>query len=443
MRRISVIRNKLFAAMVGFLLAGPVLVHAEKVYLIKVDGAIGPATASYISRAIDIATEGSGQCLVIELDTPGGLVDTTKAIITKFLAAKIPIVVYVTPSGASAGSAGCFIVLAADVAAMAPTTNIGAAHPVQIGAGGDVEKMDDIMKQKLENYMSSYIEMIAEKRKRNVKWAISSVVESSCITAEVALQTNVIDIIAVNLPDLLKQLDGRDVNGKKLMTATASVEEIMASTREKILQMIWRPEVMYILMLIAMYGIIGELSNPGAILPGVAGAIAVLLVLYMSSVLPMNIAGLALIGLSMILFTVDIFAPTHGVLTFGGILAFFLGSVLMFDRMDPVYRISMVFLVPATLLTAAFFLFIVGSGLRAQYLPSRVGSESMIGQIVKTESLIDSRGGTVMFEGELWNAVCDVSVGAGQNVAITETKGLLLKVRPVINKEVGDDSGSS
>ncbi|MEI6970823.1 MAG: nodulation protein NfeD, partial [bacterium] len=243
------------------------------VYLIRIEGAIGPSTASYISRAIDLATDGSGQCLVIQLDTPGGLLDSTKAIVMKFLAARIPIVVYVAPGGASAGSAGCFIVIAADIAAMAPTTNIGAAHPVQMGAGGGAEKMDDVMKKKMENFASSYIEAIAEKRKRNVKWAISSVVDSSAITAEAALATNVIDIIAADMPALLKQLDGREVNGRKLVTAGAPVVEITPSTREKVLQMVWRPEVMFILMLIAMYGIIGELSNPGAILPGVAGAI--------------------------------------------------------------------------------------------------------------------------------------------------------------------------
>lgn len=440
--------STLFAVVLGAVLAAASPLQADtatneiskalgdKVFLIKIEGAIGPATASYISRAVDIATDGSGQCLVIQLDTPGGLLDSTKAIVMKFLAARIPIVVYVAPSGASAGSAGCFIVIAADIAAMAPTTNIGAAHPVQMGAGGGgSEKTDDTMKQKLENFASSYIETIAAKRKRNVKWAISSVVESSAITAEAALATNVIDIIAADMPDLLKQLEGREVNGRKLATTGAPVVEIESSTREKILQMVWRPEVMYILMLIAMYGIIGELSNPGAILPGVAGAIAVLLLLYMSSVLPMNVAGLALIVLAMALFVADVFASTHGVLTVGGIISFFLGSMLLFDRLDPVYRLSMAFLIPATVITALFFFFIVGSGLRAQFLPVKVGREAMIGQIVRAETRIDSREGRVVFEGEYWNAVADGTIEPGQDVEITGTKGLVVKVRPVTKKE--------
>lgn len=431
----NVLRSGLFTVVMGILLASSSPVRAEKVYLVKVNGAIGPATAHFITRAVDISTEGAGQCLVIQLDTPGGLVDSTKTIIAKFLAARIPIVVYVAPSGAGAGSAGCYIVIAADVAAMAPTTNIGAAHPVQLGMGGDAGGTNDVMRQKMENFMSSYIETIAEKRKRNVKWAISSVVESSAITAEAALKTNVIDIIAADMPDLLKQLDGREVNGKKLATANASVEEILPSFGEKFLHTVLRPEVMYILILIAMYGIIGELSNPGAILPGVAGAIAVMLLLYMSAVLPMNIAGLALIGLALALFVGDIFASTHGVLTVGGIVAFFLGSLMLFDRVDPVYRLSMAFLVPGTLVTAAFFLFIVGSGIRAQFLPKKVGKEAMIGQIMRAETRIDSRDGRVMFEGEYWNAVSDVPVEPGREVEITGMKGLLLKVRPATTKE--------
>ncbi|MEI6218533.1 MAG: nodulation protein NfeD [bacterium] len=432
----STTRTGLLTAVLGLCLAGSAFAAAQKVYLIRINGAIGPATASYISRSIDAAFEGAGQCLVIQLDTPGGLLDSTKMIVMKMLSSPVPIVVYVAPGGASAGSAGCFIVIAADVAAMAPTTNIGAAHPVQMGAEGGTGKMDDIMKQKLENFTSSYIETIAAKRKRNVKWAISSVVESSAITAEAALATNVVDMIATDLPDLMKQLDGREINGKVLATANAPIEDIPASLREKVLQMFWRPEVMYFLMLVAMYGIIGELSNPGAILPGVAGAIAVLMLLYMSSILPMNLAGLALIGLAMALFIADIFASTHGVLTVGGIISFFLGSMMLFDRLDPVYRLSIAFLIPATLVTAAFFLFIVGSGLRAQFLPIKVGREAMIGQIVRAEARTDSTSGRVMYEGEYWNAVSDEPVESGQEVEIVSLKGLTLKVRSTTKKEV-------
>src|SRR2546425_3880504 len=204
---------------------------AEKMCTIKVEGAIGPATASYISHAVDEAASQGAQCLIIQLDTPGGLLDSTKTIVQKFLDAKVPTVVYVAPSGAWAGSAGCFITLAADVAAMAPTTSIGAAHPVSMGIGG-MEKTDDVMKQKLENFASSYIESIAEKRGRNVEWAKSSVRESASITAEKALELKVIDLIARDVPDLLKEIDGRQSGDKVLNTAGAKVVEIPMAVRE-------------------------------------------------------------------------------------------------------------------------------------------------------------------------------------------------------------------
>jgi membrane-bound serine protease (ClpP class) len=301
---------KVPAALVGLLsavllVAAPGRASGAQVSLIKISGPIGPATASYISRAIDDAAKRGAECLIVQLDTPGGLLDSTKAIVMKFLASPVPIVVYVAPSGATAGSAGCFITLAADIAAMAPTTNIGAAHPVAMGSGATEEKLDDTMKQKLENFATSYIETIAAKRQRNVEWAKSSVKESSAITAEKALETKVIEIIAENMADLLKQLDGREVNGRKLHTADAQVLELDVSVRERVFQMIWRPEIMFILMLIAIYGIIGELSNPGAVLPGVAGAIAVVLLLYMASILPVNVAGIALIVLAVALFIID------------------------------------------------------------------------------------------------------------------------------------------
>ena len=404
---------------------------ATEVGLIRIDGAIGPATASYIERAIKISGERGDTCLVIQLDTPGGLLDSTKEIVQAFYAASVPVVVYVAPSGANAGSAGCFITLAADVAAMAPNTSIGAAHPVSIGGptGGGDEKPDDVMKEKLENFATSYIEAIAEKRGRNVEWAKSSVKESASITAEKALELKAIDLIAKDMTDLLQQLDERKAGDRIMRTEGATVREIPMILRERIFQAIWRPEVMFILMLVAIYGIIGELSNPGAILPGVVGAIALILVLYMSSILPVNTAGLALIGLAVALFIIDVFAPTHGVLTGGGIVAFFLGALMLFNGADPSFRLSLGYIIPGVLLTTAFFLFIVGKGLRAQMLPVRAGRETMIGQTVPALAPISAAGGKVFIEGELWNAVSDEAVEKDTPVEVVAVEGLTLKVK--------------
>jgi len=408
--------------------------RAANVGLIKIDGAIGPATASYIARAVNLAGARNEACLVIQLDTPGGLLESTKQIVQTFYAATVPTVVYVAPSGASATSAGCFITMAADVAAMAPDTSIGAAHPV-LGLGGGGEKLDEVMKEKLESFASSSIQAIAEKRGRNAEWAKSAVRESASVTAKEALELKVIDLIAADLPDLLKQIDGRTINGHVLQTAGAGVVEIPMIPRERLFQMLWRPEVMLILMLMAIYGIIGELSNPGAILPGVAGGIALILLLYMSATLPVNVAGLALVVLALALFIVDLFAPTHGVLTFGGIVAFFLGALMLFNRGDPAFRLSLAYLIPATLLTAAFFLFVVGAGVRAQFLPVRTGKEAMLGKRAVALELIDSNGGRVFVEGEYWNAASQVPAEAGESVEIVGIEGLTLKVKPA--KTVG------
>jgi len=402
---------------------------AETVCTIRVEGAIGPATATYISRAIDEAAQQKAQCIVIQLDTPGGLLESTKVIIQKFLASPVPVVVYVSPSGAWAGSAGCFLTIAADVAAMAPTTSIGAAHPVSIGGGGGEEKTDDTMKQKLENFATSWIETIAEKRHRNVEWAKSSVKESKAISETRALELNVIDLIAKDMPDLLKQLEGRKVGEKTLRTAEAKVVEIPMTLRERVFQMMWRPEVMYVLMIIVIYGIIGELSNPGAILPGVVGVIALVLLLYMAAVLPVNIAGVALIVLAVVLFLIDVFAPTHGVLTFGGVIAFFLGSLMLFERTEGFYRLSIGIIIPATVVTALFFMFVAGAGWRAQLKPVKVGAEVMVGRTTTALTAINWQGGKVSLEGEYWNAVSDAPVALGSEVEIVGREGLLLKVK--------------
>lgn len=412
------------------LAAAPVFgAPAERVDVIDINGPIGPASAEYVTRATHVAAQDRAQCLVVRLDTPGGLLDSMKDIVQAIYASPVPVVVYVAPEGASAGSAGCFITLAADVAAMAPHGNIGAAHPVELG-GLVPAQTDDVMAKKLESYGTSYIEAIATKHNRNVEWARSAVKESASITSERALELKVVDLIAKDMPDLMAKLDGRVVRGRPLATARAEVHEVPLLAREELFQMLWRPEVMFVLMLIAVYGIIGELSSPGAVLPGVAGAIALILLLYMASIVPINIAGAALVGLSIILFVIDVFAPTHGVLTFGAIVSFFLGSLLVFDRAGSGFQLSLAAVIPATVTTAAFFLFVVGAGLRAQRAPVRAGPETMMGRVVAAQTDIGHEAGRVFVEGETWAARSESAVAQGQPVEIVGVEGLILKVKP-------------
>ena len=414
-------------------LPGPAGIAAEHVGLIKIDGPIGPATATYISRAIDQATADQLQCLVIQLDTPGGMLDSTKVIVQKMLGSKVPTAVYVAPAGATAASAGCFITLAADIAAMAPATTIGAAHPVALGGNplGGEEKLDGTMQQKMESYAVSYIEMIAGRRSRNVEWARSSVKESASVPAANALQLKAIDVVAADLTDLLAQVDGREIDGRKLRTRDAEIVAIPMTLREQVFQRLWRPEVMFILMLVAVYGLVGELSNPGAILPGVVGTIALVLALYLGAILPINHAGLVLMVLAVALFAVDVYAPTHGVLTVGGIVSFLLGALMLFDRSDAAFRLPLGLIIPATAVTALFFLTVVGAGLRAQLLPVRAGRETMVGQVIPALSRIDAQGGRVFVEGEYWTAVSESVAEKDQAVEIVGIDGLTLKVKPI------------
>lgn len=400
---------------------------------IEVDGIISPATASYISRAIGRAEELNAPLLILRLDTPGGLLDATQDIVSDLLGSPVPVVVYVSPRGASAGSAGVFITLAAHVAAMAPATNIGAATPVQMG--GEQPDPDDPVREKMISYAESYIETIAAERERNVEWARSAVREGASITADEAVELNVIDLIAETETDLLTQLHGRVIGRDTLSTERIGVVEIGMTAVEQFFQILFRPELIFILMLVAMYGIIGELSNPGAIFPGLVGMIALLLLLYTIAVLPLNLVGFALIFLAIALFVTELFVPSFGLLSIAGAAAFIFGSMMIFEDISPAFDISLAIVVPAAIVTALFFVFAIGAGLRAQLGKPRTGTESMVGQTAEAMSPIDAEGGKVFIEGEIWRAVSAQPVEKGGLVRVQSVRGLTLDVTPEPNKE--------
>lgn len=405
------------------------------VILIQIDGAISPTTTNYISRAITEAREARAAALLIEMDTPGGLLESTKKIVQLMLDSDdVPIIVYVAPQGASAASAGTFITMAAHIAAMAPATNIGAASPVQMGPTGSAPT-DTVMQKKIFNYTESYIESIANRRGRNAEWAISAVRDGKSITADRALELNVIDLIAESRNELLTQTDGMDVNGKTLHTRNAQIRELPPNLVENLLGFLTRPEVMLILTMISIYGIIGEVSNPGAIIPGVSGVIALILLLYASSAMPINTAGFALIGLAVILFVAEAFTPTFGILLAGGAVSFFLGALMLFQDLPESMSISWRWLIPTTIVTVLFFAWIATEGVRAQFGQSRTGKEAMVGMIAEVIDRVGPHGGRVQVLGEYWNARAKEVLEVGTTCEVVGVHNLELEVRKITEEE--------
>lgn len=401
----------------------------DAVTLIHVRGPISPTTTNYIVRGIASAKEAGHAALIIQMDTPGGLLESTKDIVQAMLASDdLPIVVYVAPRGASAASAGTFITMAAHIAAMAPATNIGAASPVQMGGGG---MTDTVMQKKIFEYSESYIESIANQRGRNAEWAISAVRDGKSITGERAVEIGVIDLLAGDLTDLLDQIDGREVAGKELNTKEANVIELSENFAEKVLSFLIRPEIMLILTMVAIYGIIGEVTNPGAIVPGVAGVISLILVLFASATIPINTAGFILIGLAIVLFIAEAFTPTFGLLITGGAVSFFLGVMMLFQDLPDVMSISWGWLIPATVLTVLFFIWIAVEGIRVQFRSSSTGASAMVGKQAVVVEDVDSSGGRVFVFGEYWNAVSDERISEGETCEIIAVDKLTLKVRKI------------
>ena len=415
-----------------FFLFFPGMLHAQKVVSIQIDGTINPASADFIHNAIERAGEAKAECLVIRLNTPGGLLTSTRNIVSDLLVSPVPVIVYVSPGGAHAGSAGVFITMAAHIAAMAPGTNIGAAHPVSMQGG-----MDSTMSSKATNDAAAFIRSIADKRKRNLDWAEDAVRNSVSITATEALQKNVIDIVAATEKDLLSQIDGKLIQlpfGEHvLQTKNAAIETYSMSVWEKILNIISDPSIAYILLMLGMYGIMFELYNPGAMFPGIVGVISLILAFYSMHSLPVNYAGLALIIFGIILFILEIKIVSHGILAIGGIVSLLLGSMMLIRTSSglELAKISLGVIISATLVTALFFLFIIGLGLKAQRRKIVTGREGLPGITGVAMGLL-SPFGLVMLEGEIWNAESvDGDIQKDEKVRVKEMKDLKLYVEKV------------
>ncbi|MEE9519736.1 MAG: nodulation protein NfeD, partial [bacterium] len=369
------------------------------------------------------------QALVLQLDTPGGLDRSMRLIIKSMLASPIPVVVYVAPSGSRAASAGVFITIAAHVAAMAPGTNIGAAHPVALGGG----KMDKTMIEKVENDAAAYIRSLAERWGRNADWAEEAVRKSVSIQASEAVEKGVVDLLAPSLEELLAKIDGRALQAAgqtvTLATAGATVVTVSMTLKQRILSFLSHPNVAYLLMLLGFYGLFFELSSPGAVFPGIIGGIAIILAAYALQLLPVNWAGLALMALALVLFLLEIKVPSHGALTIGGVVALTLGSLMLFDSPDPLLRVSLKVIIPAVVVTSGFFIFLVGKTAQAHRARVTTGREGLMGAEGIVREWADGQG-TILLRGELWKAESLSALESGQEVTVTETEGLTLTVTP-------------
>jgi membrane-bound serine protease (ClpP class) len=411
----------------GIALTSAVGADVAPVDLIKIEGAISPVTLRLVESALDRARLDGAQALVIQLDTPGGLERSMRAIAQRMLNAEIPVIVYVAPTGARAASAGVFLTLAAHVAAMAPATNIGAAHPVAIGGGGDKESM-----KKVANDAAAFIRTVALERGRNADWAEKSVRQSVSITEREAVRLKVVDLVADSVPDLLAKIDGRTVKTTRgmvtLATRSAVVKPIEIGFRDRVLNVITDPNVAYVLMMLGMLGLFFELSNPGVILPGVIGGISLILAFFAFQSLPINYAGLLLILFGIALLVAEIKVVSHGILAMGGIVAMALGSLMLFDSPDVGFRISWWVIAPTVGATAGLFLFVVAAGMRALKRRPLLGASGMIGETAVARGPLTHEG-QVAVHGELWNAIAEGDpVPDGAPVRVVGVEGLTLKV---------------
>ena len=423
------------------------------------DSIINPVVSEYILEAIDRAEEEHAPALVIELDTPGGLLSSTRVIVKKMMNADIPIIVYVAPSGSRAGSAGVFITLAAHVAAMAPSTNIGAAHPVEFGESPrkekesfkeimeafrkekekkprrrEKEKTTDTMSEKILNDTVAWVSTIARARGRNVDWATRAVTESISSREDEALRLGVVDCVAKDLEDLLKQVEGKKVRvgtdrEVTLHLSSYPVARVGMTLRQQILNVLINPNIAYILMILGFYGLLFEITHPGVWFPGVAGLICLILAFYAFHTLPTNYAGLALILLAIVLFIAEVKVTSYGLLSLAGIVCMLLGSLFLVDSTAEFMQISLQIIVPVVLSTAAIFVFLISLAVRAQRQKGVTGLEGLVGAVA--EVTVPLPNGKVMVEGEIWDAVSNDPVKKGQKVKVISVEGMKLTVKKI------------
>jgi membrane-bound serine protease (ClpP class) len=428
-------------------------------WLLKIDGAIGPATSDYVTSNLTAAATANARLLVLAIDTPGGLDSSMREIIRAILDSAVPVASFVSPQGARAASAGTYILYASHIAAMSPATNLGAATPVQIGGGmgmPELEKPGDkaadeakttpdsasAMRNKAINDAVAYIRSLAELRGRNIEWAEQAVREASSLPAHEALEMNVIDLMADNVADLLKKIDGRQVlvRGRtfELHTDSVTVEEIIPDWRIRFLSVITDPNVAYILMLIGVYGLFLEFYSPGGIIPGVVGAISLLIALYAFQVLPINYAGLALIGLGILLMVMEAFVPSTGILGIGGVIAFVFGSIILMDTESKSFQIALPLIMAVAAFSVLLLVIIVGMLMRSRRVEPVSGDSAMLGEMVEVmEDFAET--GLVRVHGELWQAVTERPVKKGQLLPIKAINGLELSLNDH-DKTTGEQS---
>jgi membrane-bound serine protease (ClpP class) len=398
----------------------------EPVYLVRITGAISPGNADFLDSAIHKANAEDAGCLIVMLDTPGGLAESMRRMVMAIYESRIPVVVYVAPSGARAASAGVMITMAADVAAMAPGTHIGAAHPVNAG-GKDLDKT---MAEKVTNDMVAFVKSIAQKRERNIEWAEEAVRESVSVTETEALEKKIVDLVARDLDDLLAQISGLDIQGKEPVDFDPAKRIWIAeSIRTRILKALSDPNIAYILMMIGLAGLYFELSHPGVILPGVIGSIALVLAFYSFQTLPVNTAGVLLILLALIFFIMEMKIASFGLLSVAGIISLLLGSVMLFDQAGGRIGISWTVMVPTISLVGGFFVAVAGLVFRSRTRRPMTGASGLVGEtgVVKTPL---TPTGRIQVHGERWLARCRTPMTAGQRVRVTAVEGLMLEVEP-------------